>query len=90
MDGGICLRFDINQAPVHGVKGDDRVLPLVIAEQDKGTPQTLGLSVIIHVSGKVAALILIKDKLIAAGGISENEIPELLEGWIFEGNILAI
>ena len=59
------------------------MLPPLIAEQDKGTPQTLGLSIIIHLSGEVATLILIKDKLVAAGGISENKIPEFLEGWVF-------
>ena len=60
------------------------MLPPLKAEQDKGTPQTLGLSVIADIGGKVPALILIKDKLVAAGGISENKIPELSEGWVFE------
>ena len=65
------------------------MLPPVKAEKDKGTPQTLGLSIIIHVSSEVAALILIKDKLVVAGRISENKIPELLEGWVFKFNSLA-
>jgi hypothetical protein len=57
------------------------VLSPVKAEKDEGVPQTLGLSIIIHCSGEVAAFILIKDKLIAAGGVSENKILDLLEGW---------
>ena len=86
MNSGIGLGFNINHPPVGGVKGDDGVLSPVIAEQDKGTPQTLGVSIVIHVSGEVATLILIKDKLIAASGVCENKIPELVEGWVFECN----
>ena len=71
------------------MKGDDSVLPSIVAEQDKGAPQTLGVSIIIDVSGKVAALILIKDKLITAGGVSENKIPEFLKGGVSECNRLA-
>ncbi|GAJ07885.1 unnamed protein product, partial [marine sediment metagenome] len=59
-------------------------LPPLKAEQDEGGPQTLGLSIIVNLSGEVATLIIINDKLIAAGGVSENKIPELLEGWGFE------
>ena len=89
MDAGIGSGFNINQPPVRGLKGDDSVLSPLKAEQDKGTPQALGLSIIIHVSGEVAALISIKDKLIAAGGVPENKIPELLEGRVFEYNSLT-
>jgi hypothetical protein len=60
-----------------------------MAEQDKGAPQTLGLSIIIDVGGEVATLILIKDKLIAAGGISENKVSEFLKGGVFEFNSLV-
>ena len=89
MDAGVGLGFDINQPSVRGVKGDDRVLAPIIAEQDKGRPQTLGFSIIIDVGGEVAALILIEDKLVAAGGVSENKVPEFLEGWVFEFNSSA-
>ncbi|MBA7614482.1 hypothetical protein ES703_21747 [subsurface metagenome] len=89
MNAGIGLGFDINQASVRGVKGNDGVLSPLIAEQDKGTPQTLGLSIIVDIGSEVAALILIKDKLVAAGGVSENKIPEFSEGWVFEYNSLA-
>ena len=89
MNAGVGLGFDVNQASVRGVKGDDRVLAPIIAEQDKGRPQTLGLSIIIDVSGEVAALILIEDKLVAAGEISENKIPEFLEGRVSEFNSLV-
>jgi len=74
VDNGIGLGFNINQAPVWGVKGHNGVLALVVAEQDKGTPQTLSLSIVIHLSGEVATLILIKDKLVAVGGIFKNKI----------------
>ena len=89
MDAGVGLGFDINQSPVRGLKGDYGVLPPLIAEQDKGTPQTLGLSVVIHIGGEVATLIVIEDKLIPAGGVLENKVPELLEGGVFECSNLA-
>ncbi len=89
MDAGIGLGFDINQASVGGVKGDNRVLSPLKAEQDESTPQTLGLSIIADLGGEVPALVFIKDKLVAAGGVSEDKIPELLKSWIFEYNILA-
>ena len=65
------------------------MLATVKAEHDEGTPETIGVGIIIDVSGEVAALILIKDKLVAAGGVSENKIPEFSEGWVFEYNSLA-
>ena len=89
VDATIGLGLTINQASVRGVKGDNSVLSPLKAEQYKATPQTLGLSIIADLGGKVAALILIKDKLVPAGGISENKIPELLEGGVFEYNSLA-
>ena len=89
MDAGIGLGLNINQAPVRGVEGDDGVLSSLKTEQDKGTPQARGLSTVIDLGGEVAALILIKDELIAAGGVAENKIPELLEGRIFEYDSLA-
>ena len=63
--------------------------PPLKAEQDKGALRPSGLSIIIHCGGEVAALVLIKDKLIAAGGVSENKIPEFLKGWGLEYNSLA-
>jgi len=62
------------------------VLPPVKAEQDKGAPQTSGISIIIHLGGEVAAFILIKHKLIAAGGVFENKVLYLFEGRVFECN----
>jgi len=78
VDAGIGLGFDVNQPFVRSVKGNDGMLTPIVAEQDKGAPQTLGLSVVIHLGGEVAALILIKDKLIATREVFENKIPELL------------
>lgn len=89
VDASIGLGFDINQAPVRSIEGDDGMLASVVAEQDKGTPQPLSLGVVIDLGGEVAALILIEDKLVAVGGVSENKIPELLEGRVFELNSLA-
>lgn len=90
MDDGIALGFDINESPVCRVKGNNGVLPPFVAEQDKGTLQARHLSIIIYLGGEVAALILIKNKLVAAGEVLKNKILELLEGRVFECKSLAI
>ena len=90
MDGSIGLRFDIDQPSVCSLKGDDGVLSLVKAEQDKGAPQTRCLSIIVYGSGEVPALIFIKNKAAAAGGVFEDKVPELLEARVSKFNSLVV